>query len=137
MAKKTWKEKLNIDSEPVVKVATKALAGIPLGCRMLIPTPLQVDAYLRAIPRGQEKTLQQMRVELAQQNGADTTCPVCSGIFLRISSEAANEELVEGAPLESVTPFWRMIQPKAPIRKKISFPVSVIDDFRRAEGLAV
>lgn len=94
-----------------------------------------VDAYMRAIPKGNERTSVEMGDDLAKAHDAGTTCPLCCGIFLRICAEAAYEAREAGEPDDSITPFWRMIPPKAKIRAKISFPVEFVDEMRRAEGL--
>lgn len=134
--KKTWQEKLDNGKEPEVGVMNRTIQGVAAGGKMLIPTPRQVDSYIRRIPRGQAKTQQEMSADLAREAGADITCPMCCGIFVRIASEAAHEEMLEGKVSSEVTPFWRIIPPKAPIRKKIAF-VELVDELRREEGLAV
>lgn len=137
MGKKTWQEKLAGGKEPFVVTVDRRLGGVSIGDKMLVPSPRQVDTYIRTIPSGTAKSVAELRTEFAQQNGADTTCPLCAGIFVRISAEAAHEEMAAGKSAAEVTPFWRVIPPKAPVRTKVSFPVSVIDDLRRAEGLPV
>ncbi|MBS1700391.1 MAG: hypothetical protein JST12_01915 [Armatimonadetes bacterium] len=137
MAKKTWREKLNNGKQPAIEVLDKPYAGAGPGDRMLIPTPMQVDAYMRSIPKGEARTLQEMNKALATEAGADVSCPMCCGIFVRIASEAAHDELVEGKSESEVTPFWRMIPPKAPIRKKLTFDVGLVDRLRKEEGLPV
>ncbi len=132
--KKTWREKLNSGKEAHVGTMNRMIQGVPAGGQMLIPTPMQVDAYIRSIPRGSSKTQQEMSADLAKAAGADITCPLCCGIFIRIASEAAYEEMSEGKP--DITPFWRIIPPKAPIRRKLTF-VDLVDDLRRQEGLPV
>ena len=132
--KKTWREKLDNGKEPFVGVMSRRVSGVEAGGMMLIPTPRQVDSYIRAIPKGVSKTSQEMSADLAQSAGADVTCPMCCGIFIRIASEVAHEEMLEGT--QDVTPFWRIIPPKAPIRKKLEF-VPLIDKLRAEEGLAV
>ena len=112
----------------------RMVQGIPAGGKMLIPTPRQVDTYIRGIPSGESRTTKDMSLDLGRQANADLACPLCCGIFLRISAEAAHEELAAGKATDEVTPFWRMIPPKAPIRKKIAF-VALVDDLRAAEGL--
>jgi hypothetical protein len=116
---KTWQEKLDNGKQPLVGVMNRAVRGVPAGGMMLIPTPRQVDDYIRSIPKGTEKTQQEMGNDLAKKAGADITCPMCTGIFLRISAEAAHEEMVEGK--EDVSPFWRIIPPKANVRTKLTF----------------
>ena len=132
---KTWREKLDNGKEPFVGVMNRAVSGVPAGGMMLIPTPRQVDDYIRAIPEGMSKTQQDMGAELAKAAGADVTCPMCTGIFVRISAEAAHEEMMAGKSM--VTPFWRIIPPKANVRKKLTFGDAIVDEMRKAEGLSV
>lgn len=134
--RKTWAEKLDNGKEPEVGVMNRMVGGVPAGGKMLIPTPRQVDTYIRSIPRGVSKTSLEMGNALAKEFGADITCPLCCGIFVRIASEAAHEEMLAGSPSSDVTPFWRIIPPKAPIRKKIAF-AALVDELRAAEGLPV
>ncbi len=133
--KKTWKEKLDSGGEPHVGTMTRTISGIPAGGLMLIPIPRQVDNYIRGIPKGVSKTTKEMGDALAKEAGADISCPLCIGIFTRISAEAAHEAMLTGE--KEVTPFWRIIPPKATVRKKLSFGEAVVDQLRREEGLTV
>lgn len=128
MATKTWAEKMNPEMKPEVKPLGKSFQGFPVGAKLLIPTPTMVQEYVEAIPAGQSRTTLQMRADLAAQNDADTTCPMCGGIFLRIVAEYAHEKGLE-------TPVWRIIDSKSPTRKKLSFDASYFDALRAKEGL--
>ena len=75
---------------------------------MLIPRPLDVDALVRRIPRGKIATVTQIREHLAAEFKVDVTCPLTTGIFLRIAAETAEEDRVAGA--KKVTPYWRVIK---------------------------
>jgi hypothetical protein len=134
---KTWKEKFNNGKEPIVAPSIRTISGFPPGTLMLIPVPSQIDGYIRSIPSGQERTIAQMSQELAHTAGAELTCPMCCGMFLRICSEKAFEDYSGGSPIESITPFWRMAAPKSPIRNKLSFGVELVDEMRRKEGADV
>lgn len=136
-AKKTWKQKLDSDAEPHVGTMTRTISGVPAGGLMLIPSPRQVDTYIREIPKGVSKTSKEMGDELAKEAGADISCPLCIGIFTRIAAEAAHEELVAGKKPSDVTPFWRIIPPKAKVRQKLTFGDAIVDQLRREEGLPV
>jgi hypothetical protein len=133
---KTWTEKFDSGKLPFVAPSNRKISGFPPGSLMLIPVPSQIDAYIRSIPSGEDRTTEQMSRELAQHAGADLTCPMCCGLFLRICSEKAFEDLEAGSPVSAVTPFWRMVPPKAPIRKKLSFGEDFVDAMRAAESLA-
>jgi hypothetical protein len=122
--------------EAKVERLEKDFADIPAGSTMLIATPLIVDGYIKHIARGHTGSLQQMRKDLAAQYHAQYTCPITSGIFLRIVAEAAYEQYEEGMPLDEITPFWRMIDSRSPTAKKLSFGVEFIKLQRKKEGLS-
>ncbi len=110
-SRKPWREKLeNPQERKIVPVPEKWRKQFGTGT-MLVPRPLDVDSLIREIPRGKLATFPQLRARLAAKFGADTCCPLTSGIFLRISAEAAEEDLVvRGKFLESITPYWRVIK---------------------------
>jgi hypothetical protein len=135
MAKKSWLEKFNVNREPVVEITDKKFADIPEGSKMLIATPRVVDEYVKQIPKGTHTSLQQMRKDLAAEFNAEYSCPITSGIFLRIVSELAYEQYQSGTPLKKITPFWRMIDKKAPLAKKLSFGYDFVEEMRKKEGI--
>ena len=72
-----------------------------------------------------------MRFELAKAAGADNTCPVTTGIFIRMAIESVLEaEAVEITPL----PFWRVVDEKHPVLKKLGIAASDIKQIRQSEG---
>ena len=133
--RKTWQEKLHNNHPEKVEVVDKQFADIPAGASMYIANPEIVDAYIRHIPKGTHTTLQQMRKDLAAEHRAEYTCPITSGIFLRIVSEAAYEEYMAGKALTKITPFWRMIDSKTPVARKLTFGTDFIKSQRAKEGL--
>jgi hypothetical protein len=89
--------------------------------KMVIPKPLDVDALIRRVPRGKIATVLQLREEWARRSNVDVACPLCTGIFVRISAEAAEEERRAGK--KSVTPYWRVISREGRLNPK--FPGGV------------
>lgn len=126
---------MNDGREPVVEIADKTFAGVEKGSKMLIATPKVVDAYIRNIPKGSSTTLQQMREDLAIEYHADATCPLTSGIFLRIVAENAWDEFQNGKPLNKITPFWRIVNSKSPTVKKLACGVDWVKEQRLKESL--
>jgi len=118
--KKSWVEKRNCGKAPHIKVIDKVFAGIPAGSKLLISSPLEIDAFVRDIHKGAQINPAEMRQTLAKRHKADATCPVSTGIFLRIVIEAALEEYNQGMPLSEVAPFWRIVDPGSALAKKIS-----------------
>jgi len=136
MAKKTWAEKLNNGHEPKVEVVEKDFSWVKAGTKILIVNPLVIKEQIEAIPRGQQKAVPQIREELAQQFGADMTCPMSSGIFVRIVAEAAWDEHLAGKPLEEITPFWRVVDPNSTLAKKLRCGPEFLVEMRAKERIS-
>lgn len=133
---KTWTDKVNDPTKEFqVKKLEKDFADMPAGAKMLIATPKIVDDYVRQVPKGKSGSLATMRKDLAIEYGAEYTCPVTSGIFLRIVSEAAHEQIEKGAPISKVAPFWRVIDEKSALNKKLSFGQEFVRQQRKKEGI--
>lgn len=120
-------------AEPTTTVVDKPMMGTPAGARLLIATPMIVQDYMRGIPSGETRTMAQMRAELAQRFQADATCPLTSGIFARIVAEAALDERTAGKPENQITPFWRLVDPKSQLAKKLSCGIEYVEARRSAE----
>ncbi len=124
MAKrKTWREKLEAGQE------RKVVDDLRGGGTLLIPKPLDVDALVHRVPKGKLVTLAQIRERLAEAHGADSTCPLCAGIFLRIAAEAAEEDLSRG--VADITPYWRVLKGDGRLNEK--FPGGVEAQAARLE----
>ena len=119
--KKTWLDKLNESKEPFTVKLAKSFAGIPAESILLIPSPKLIDEYIRQIGYGKRVDSKTMRNDLAVEHRAEFTCPLTTGIFLRIVAEANYEKFQHGASLDDITPFWRIIEPNSPLAKKLSF----------------
>jgi len=104
----SWREKLEKKQEPkIVDIPRKMVKRFGMG-KMLIPRPLDVDALIRKVEKGKLVTQAQIRERLAKDFGVDVTCPITTGIFVRIAAEAAEEDLRDGKKL--VTPYWRVMK---------------------------
>lgn len=118
---KTWTEKFDNGKEAIVKTLDKDFSDMFRGDQMLIATPKIIDNYIREIPKGKKVDLKTMRKDLALNFNADNMCPLTTGIFLRIVIEKAHEEYESGASKEEITPFWRVMDEKSSVLKKLSF----------------
>ena len=132
-----WSDKFEREYTAQIKVLEKNFSGIRAGERMLISTPKDIDAYVRAIPFGSSSTLPKMRDDLAAAKNADKTCPLTASIYLRFAAEASLEchEGFDDAP--TLLPFWRVISPKDPLASKLSCGKAFIIRKREEEGLAL
>jgi len=85
--------------------------------RMLIPRPLDVDALVRHVPPGKLVVVKQIRERLATDHNADLTCPLCTGMFLRLAAEAAEEDRGRGE--ERIAPYWRVVKTGGGLNEKL------------------
>ena len=121
-----WREKLARQREAkIVPIPPRMQARFGKGT-MVIPKPLDVDALIRRVPKGKMATVLQLRQELAKRSKVDVACPLCTGIFVRISAEAAEEERRAGK--KSLTPYWRVISSEGRLNPK--FPGGVAQQRR-------
>lgn len=134
--KKTWTEKLDPGREHKVVELEQDFAGVRAGSRLLVATPRIVERYINQLPKGAHVSPQTLRKDLASEYKADATCPVSTGIFLRIVAEAAYEQHQAGKSLKEIAPFWRVIDENSPTAKKLTCGVEFIKAQRVKEGLA-
>jgi hypothetical protein len=120
-SKKSWLDKLNEKREAKIKKIEIDFADIPAGSTLLIATPKLIDQYIQEIGFGKRADTKTLRKDLAIEHNADYTCPVTTGIFLRIVAEANYEKLQQGNLIEEITPFWRVIEPNSTLAKKLTF----------------
>ena len=133
--KKTWVEKRDCDKEPLVKINPKSWSDMPKGIKMFIPTPKIVDQYVFNIPKGKFNDVKSLRKEMAKDFNAEMSCPMVTGIALRIVSEASHEEYNLG--LENITPFWRVVSPSSALAKKLYCGIDFIIDNQQRENIKI
>jgi hypothetical protein len=108
-SRKSWREKLENPPPSLPKVVAGPATWEKRfgGRRVLVPTPLLVDGLIRKVKKGKLITITQIRAQLAKDFKADSTCPLTTGIFIRIAAETAEEDLLNGK--KQITPYWRVI----------------------------
>jgi hypothetical protein len=116
-----------------VKILEKNFSDMKAGDKMLIASPEMITSYISKIPKGETVTPRQMRLDLAKQHHADNSCPVSTGIFLRM----AIEQSLDGQQLKPASfPFWRIIDEKHPIVEKLGLCAKQIKEMREQEWQA-
>ena len=133
--KKSWVEKRENQKSVQVKILQKKFADMPEGIKMLIPTPKTVDQFVKNIPSGVFLNLKSLRKELAHKYEADMTCPIVTGISLRIISEAAFEEYEFHKDENLMTPFWRVVEPGSKLAEKLTCGINFIIEKQIMEGI--
>ena len=130
---KTAIERLNAPKQHKVTVLHTDFAGMKKGQKMLVGTPKMVDDYILRIPRGETRSIERMRNEMARRRKCNTMCPVSTAIFVRIAAQAALERLEGGTPLSDVSPFWRLVAPDSKAAKRLNVDSAWIATQRAAE----
>jgi len=129
---KTWQEKFETKKVEQIKRLDTNFADMKAGDLMLISTPQKIADYINSIPKDENRDLSQMRIDLAKQAKADITCPVTSGIFTRIIAERSLELMAEGK--DPIAPFWKIIDPKSSLAKKLSCGPELIESLRGSKS---
>ncbi len=142
---KSWRQKLENPVEGLPKVV-----DVPgswqkqMGSeRVLVPTPLLVDELIRKVPKRKLITTGQIRKQLAKKFKADSTCPMTLGIFLRISVETAEEDLLNGKNMsrarsrERLTAYWRIVKDDGSLNPKFPGGAKAQSKRLREEGHAI
>ncbi|MHA1836197.1 MAG: hypothetical protein ACTSYQ_04660 [Candidatus Odinarchaeia archaeon] len=107
--KKSFRSKLenNKDLPKIVPIPEKWQKRFGKGT-MLIPKPLDINALVRKIKRGELATISLIREKLANDYKTNVTCPLTTGIFLKIVAYAAEEDREKG--IKNITPYWRVLR---------------------------
>ena len=88
----------------IVKILDKGFSDISAGEEMLISSPEKISEFIYAIPKGVFLSIKEVKA------GADKTCPVTTGIFLRRAIEQRKDDVN--------FPYWRVVDEKHPVVKK-------------------
>jgi hypothetical protein len=96
-----WSAKLRPELEPEV-VADKRL-----GDRLLLPTPLLLAEEISQVRAGHTITVTELRERLALRFGAARTCPLMTGMFIKILAGAVAEDLAQRR--RPRWPVWRVV----------------------------
>ena len=115
-------------SRNIVKILDKGFSDISAGEKMLISSPEKISEFIFKIPKGSYLSIKELRRELALKAGADNTCPVTTGIFLRMAIEQNKDDVN--------FPYWRVVDEKHPIVKKLNLDKNQIKKRRFDESIS-
>jgi len=134
---KTWREKLEEQSRklPRIVVIPKKMEKRFGKGKMLIPKPLDIDALIRKVKKGKLITQEQIRKKLAKKFMVRVTCPITTGIFVRIAAEAAEEEKRKGQ--KQITPWWRVVKGDGSLNEKFPGGVKNQANYLKKEGFTI
>jgi hypothetical protein len=96
-----WSAKLRPELEPEVVTDKR------FGDRLLLPTPLLVAEEIARVPAGATLSVSQLRSRLAGRFGAERTCPLMTGMFVKILAGVVAEDLAQRR--QPRWPVWRLV----------------------------
>jgi hypothetical protein len=129
-----WREKMERPQEAKLVQVPPKMSRFGNGM-MLIPTPKLVDEIVRQVPRGWLVTVAEIRRKLAADFSVDVTCPLTTGIFIRIVAEASEEDRANGR--KRVAPYWRVIKDDGSLNPKFPGGEQLQARYLRHEGFSV
>jgi alkylated DNA nucleotide flippase Atl1 len=131
--RKSWREKLADDKGlPRVEKITPRMSPRWGKGTVVIPAPLEVDAFMRRVPAGKLTTINEIRAALAKRHHATIGCPITSGIFAWIAAHAAAETAAAGE--KSITPYWRTLKSGGELNPKYPGGIPALRKLLTAEG---
>ena len=133
-SRKSWREKFENPGEELPKVVKgpREWRTVFGGTKVLIATPRLVDEQVRKVPKGKLVTINQIRERLAINFKAESTCPLTTGIFLRILAEVCEEDKRLGK--KKVSPYWRVLKADGCLNPKYPGGVKAQATQLRKEG---
>ena len=81
-----------------------------------MPSPLEVNALMKKVPKGKLTTINEIRKKLAKKYKTTTACPIVTGVFAWIVAGAAKEDIQDGK--KNITPYWRTLKSDGKINLK-------------------
>lgn len=132
--RKNWTEKLN-DPKGLPKTITIDARSNKLNWpngTYILPSPLEVDALMKKIPKGKLATIDSIRSILASKYHTDYACPMVTGMFAWIASHAAQEQADAGK--KRITPYWRTLKAGGVLNEKFPGGIKNLKKLLRAEG---
>lgn len=135
-ARKTWREKLrSAHGLPKVEPMPANLVARWGKGTLVIAAPLEVDALMRQVRKGQLTTIDELRRALARRHRATIACPMTTGMFANFAAQAAAED--EAAGKVRVTPYWRTLRAGGELNAKFPGGLAVLRARLAAEGHTV
>ena len=133
---KSWKEKLldSKDLPKLVTIAPRMEKKFGKGT-MVIPSPIEIDAEMKKVPKGKIITTNKIREKIAKKHGANMACALVTGIFSWIAAHAAIEDELAGK--KKCTPYWRTLKSGGIINEKYPGGIEKQAQLLEAEGHCV
>lgn len=133
MTGKSPQERYETAKPSYLRSNEKQFADLPAGSSIVIPSPTDIETAITEHATQGPIEFGELRNHLAERFDADGACPVMTGMHLRIVAEVVLDALDAGVPLDSVSPFWNVVDPKSPLAGKLPGGPERIRELRDSE----
>ena len=102
--------------ESTIKIRPHSVNGVMVDQTMLLPSAEAIVRQILAVPVGETRSLAELRAALAQQYGAEATCPVTTQRMIKV---VAAKSVADHEAGRQAVPFWRVVDPDKPSGQKL------------------
>lgn len=128
-----WRQKLiETHGLPKVEKITGKMSTRWEKGTVAIPSPAEVDRFMKSVPKGKVTTINEIRSAVAKKHQATGGCPITTGIFSWIAAHASEEGRKRGQ--KRVTPYWRTLKEGGALNHKYPGGIALQARRLRAEG---
>jgi hypothetical protein len=99
-----------------IKIRPRRINGIMVDQTMLMPSADAIARQIEAVPAGETRSLAELREQLAQEYGAEATCPVTTQRMIKV---VAAKSVIDHQAGRNAVPFWRVVDPDKPNSKRL------------------
>ena len=102
--------------DSTIKIRPHSVNGTMVDQTMLMPSAEAIVRQILAVPQGETRSLAELRAALAEQYGAEATCPVTTQRMIKV---VAAKSVADHQAGRKAVPFWRVVDPDKPNGKKL------------------
>ena len=115
-------------SRNIIKILENGFSDIVANEKMLISSPKKITSFIFIIPKGSCLSIKELRRELVRKTGAENTCTLTTGIFLRMAIKQHKDN--------HNFSYWRVINVSYPVVKNLNLDKHTIKMKRIDEGIS-
>jgi len=105
-----------MSDDSTIKIRPHSVNGAMVEQTMLLPSAEAIARQILTVPAGETRSLAELREALAQQYGAEATCPVTTQRMIKV---VAAKSVVDHQAGRKAVPFWRVVDPDKPSGQKL------------------
>lgn len=133
--KKNWKVKVEKEQAPTFAEIPPIWENKMGVGQMVITSPKLTYELLQQIPKGSLVLQDEIRRKFASDFKVQHTCPMTTGIFLRIAAEAAEEYRADG--IKKIAPYWRVVKENGMLNEKFPGGIEGHKTLLEQEGFTI